>query len=98
MPATVSGIPQRLTTILDRLQSPELIESLGQSLAESLSSNAPVASGATARALAPVGEPERTTMGWWMGVGNDEAVGSKDTQAPRGTLRAFFDYLENSVP
>ncbi len=95
MPITVSGI-RKITAVLDRLESSKLIERLGADFAQRLSDNAPVVSGATQRALSVVGEPERIPGGWRIGVGDGQAVGSKDTPAPRGTLRAFFDYLENA--
>lgn len=49
-----------------------------------------------AAALGHVGKPERTATGWAIGVGDPKKLGKKDTPAPRGTLRDFFQYLADS--
>ena len=97
MPATVtmSSLP-KLNRLLDKLESSELIEKLGADLAQRLADNSPVASGATARAWRHLGTPQRIPGGWSIGVGSGDAFGSKDEPAPRGTLRAFYDYLDNA--
>lgn len=80
-----------------RLESPELIQALGNDLAQRLAQNAPVASGATSRALSHVGQPQRTATGWQIGVGNAQALGEPNAPiTPSGQLRAFYSYLEST--
>jgi hypothetical protein len=95
MPVTVTVPVTNLTRVLDKLESPELIERLGASLSKQLADNSPVASGANKRAWQHIGTPTKIVGGWRIGVGDGEALGSPDDPAPRGTLRAFFDYLES---
>lgn len=103
MPVTINN--QRLTQIIEgikqKIESPDMIVALGQSLSRHLvesfsESGLNSESGATVRALSKVGEPERTSDGWRIGVGDGEAAGSENTPTPRGTLRAFYDYLAQS--
>lgn len=98
MPATVTGTDriERLKGLFVDIDSPGLIMQLGYALATILARNAPSASGAAAYAISSVGEPERITGGWAIGVGDKSKTGMPNDPAPRGTLRAFFDYLEGT--
>ena len=96
MPVTVSIPVPKLNRLLDKLESPELIQRLGADLAQRLSDNSPHASGATSRAWLHLGKPERIPNGWAIGVGSGDAFGDRNQSAPSGTLRAFFDYLDNA--
>jgi len=79
-----------------KFNSPGLVMQLGYSLANSLLKNTPIDTGAAERALTYVGEPERTSTGWSIGVGDKSRTGDKDDPAPSGTLRDFFTYLKQS--
>lgn len=105
MPVTVTG--NRFDTFIQeieqKLNSPDLIQQLGESLAESLkqgflSSGLQSQSGATVAALTFVGEPEQTGNGWRIGVGNAEEAGHPEDPAPTGTLRAFFNDFQRAFP
>jgi hypothetical protein len=56
-------------------------ELTGLHLADALADNAPVDTGATSRALAHVGEPEKTPGGWAIGVGDKPKTRSPDEPA-----------------
>lgn len=97
MPVTVTG--QGFNTFIEgirrKLDSPDLIQQLGNSLAQALkegfqSSGLQSRSGATVAALSFVGEPERVGNGWRIGVGNADEAGHPEDPAPSGTLRQFF--------
>ena len=100
MPVTISG--QGLNQIVNNLHrladDPELALQLGKALSECLvdafqSTNSSV-SGATVRALSKVSPPEKTGSGWKISVGDGDAVGLESQSAPRGTLRAFYKFVE----
>lgn len=92
MPVTSSGnIRQHVQGVVRSLDSPELIESLGQLLAEELGARAPVASGAARDALTVVWPAEKTSTGWAIGVGDASLTGKPSDPTPRGTLREFFN-------
>ncbi len=82
--------------LISKLESPELITTLGNLLAQRLSGAAPVSSGATQRALSVVGQPQKTETGWKIGVGSGRDTGQPEDASPHGTLRAFYDYLEST--
>lgn len=98
MPITVQqqGIDRFLIQMDRKLNSPDLAIQLAQDLSSKLVASAPVETGATKAALSKIGEPQRTATGWTIGVGDKEQTGSEGESAPRGTLRAFFDYLAAS--
>jgi len=98
MPVTVNGagLDQWIAGIKGRFESPELIQQLGQSLADDLglafmASGLTSRSGAGFKAITTVNEPEKTANGWKIGVGDRKALGDENQTAPRGTLRAFFE-------
>lgn len=104
MSVTFSGDRARqiIQGIRQKMESPDLIVELGNSMAANLvgsfnASGLTSQSGATVRALSKVGEPERTANGWRIGVGDGEAAGKEGQPAPRGTLRAFYDYIEGGL-
>jgi hypothetical protein len=74
---------------------------MSECLVEAFSTKLESQSGATVRALSVVGEPYRWSnqygTGWKVVVGDAEALGNKSDSAPRGTLRAFYDYLEGNL-
>jgi len=105
MPVTVNerGLDTFIEGIRQRVESPDMIVALGNSLSNHLvesleSSGLTSRSGATVRALSFVGKPERTSSGWRIGVGDKSATGLPSDSAPRGTLRAFFDDHKDIKP
>ena len=108
MPIRVSGMDFRRQTeeIVQQMDSPELVEQLGQALSEELvkaftTSGLKSQSGATVKALSVVGEPKRWANqyggGWRITVGDDDALGDKRDKPPSGTLAAFYSYLEGGI-
>lgn len=98
MPVTTSGtsLTQWIDGLRGKFNSPDLVQSLGNALAEDLvqafqESGLQSQSGATVRALSYVGEPERSGNAWRIGVGDKDALGNEYDPAPRGTLRQFFN-------
>lgn len=103
MPVVINDqrLTQVITGIQQKLESPDLIVALAKSMSGHLvdafgTSGLQSDSGATVSALSKIGEPEKTATGWAIGVGDGDAVGSENTPAPRGTLRAFYNYLAES--
>jgi len=97
MPVTFrrAGLDTFIEGIKRKIESPDLIVELGNSLSQNLvaavgSSGLSSKSGSIVKALSKVGEPERTPTGWRIGVGDAKATGLPSDPAPRGTLRAFF--------
>ncbi len=97
MPIAITGgrFEQFISGIEAKLDSSDLIVELGNRLSEQLrlgfsASGLTPRSGASIRALEYVGQPERITNGWRIGVGNADALGDESQPAPRGVLRAFF--------
>jgi len=108
MPIRVSGMDFRRQTeeIVQQMDSPELVEQLGQALSEELvkaftTSGLKSQSGATVRALSVVGRPERWANqyggGWRITVGDDDALGDKRDKPMKGTLASFYSYLEGQL-
>jgi hypothetical protein len=96
MPLTITG--DRFETLIAgierKLDSPDLIIELGESLAGHLkdgfaASGLQSRSGATIAALTYVGQPESSGTGWSIGVGDANAAGSESDSPPRGVLKAF---------
>ena len=92
----MGALTERLHQLQIKFNSPGLAMQLGYSLATALLENAPVDTGATASAVSRVTDPERTATGWSIGVGDKTKTGDESTPAPRGTLRAFYNYLEGT--
>lgn len=93
---TGNRFDQFIDGIQRKIESPDLIVSLGNRLSEQLqlgfgASGLTPRSGATLRALESISEPERTGNGWRIGVGDASALGSESDSAPRGVLRQFFE-------
>jgi len=105
MPVTITGNGRDFIIRLQRkLESPDLIQQLGETLADSLqqgfdASGLKSDSGATKNALSKVGQPQRTGSGWSIGVGDARRLGEPNETAPHGTLREFFrDFPEAFAP
>lgn len=89
----MGALTDRLRQLQAKLQSPDLITHLGLGLAENLVNEAPMDTGATKLALGKISEPNKTAIGWQIGVGDKTKTGDESTPAPRGTLEAFYKYL-----
>ncbi len=95
---TTSGdsLDQAILNLKGKLNSPDLVTQMGQSLSEQLKESFTASglisrSSATLEALSYVGEPQRISNGWTIGVGNRDDLGAEDEPAPRGVLREFFN-------
>jgi hypothetical protein len=81
----------------------DLPRTLAQALSDQLiagyeSSGLVTRSGATLKAWEKVGEPTVSSDGFEIGVGDAEAAGSPQDEAPRGVLREFFTDMKRAFP
>jgi hypothetical protein len=86
-----------------RYTSGDLPRALAQALSDQLiagyeSSGLVTRSGATRKAWDTVGEAIVSNDGFEIGVGDAEAAGGPQDQAPRGVLRQFFTDMKSAFP
>ena len=91
-----------LQNLSDRLQGPEVVETLARETSIVMAQNTPVGEygvtrGILQRTMSEVGGPEATTDGWWAGVGNLAGIYPLVT-APKGTIKAFLESIRRFRP
>ena len=85
-----------LQNLSDRLQGPEVVETLAKETSIIMAQNTPVGEygmtrGILQRTMSEVGGPEATAGGgWWAGVGNLAGIYPLEA-APKGTIKAFLE-------
>lgn len=96
---TVTGhneIIASLQNLSDKLDGPEIVQTLGQMSSAILTQETPVGrrgdAGKLQRTMSEMAGPEPTGQGWWMGVGNLEGIYPLEP-APRGTIAAFLERI-----
>jgi len=91
-------VVNRITVKVNRLTDPNLARQLGQELAndivgEYFASGMSSQTGNTVDALSHVGQPEKTALGWKIGVvGNKSRTGEPSASSPKGTIRDFIEW------
>lgn len=101
---TVQGheeIIASLQNLSDKLQGPEVVNTLAHEAAIELGQTTPVGrrgaeAGKLSRTMTEVGGPEPTEGGWWAGVGNLEGI-YPTTSAPKHTIRNFLEMIRGRV-
>ena len=96
--STLGTLANRLAAKFDRIFNEELATHLGEELAESVvseyfSSGMKSQTGNTVDALSYVGQPERTGLGFKIGVvGDGRRIGNPSEASPKGTIRDFLEW------
>ena len=100
---TVTGheeIIASLNNLSNKLQGPELVQTLGQEASIILAQETPVGErgmtrGLLQRTMSEAAGPEPTGQGWWVGVGNLEGIYPLEP-APPDTIKNFLEMMRGS--
>ena len=90
------GIITRLQNLSNKVNSPEIVETLAKETSGLLAENTPRGrrgdSGLLGRTMTEVAGPEPAGDGWWAGVGNLAGIYPLEP-APKGTIKAFLEMI-----